>query len=125
MEEELRRLPDSELEVMQALWELEEPICRQAIEEKMAQRRSLAVTTLLTLLTRLADKGYVRIEKDGRRSRYVPLVTRREYQAAQSRRFVEKVCGGSIPAFAGALCASGLSREDLDELRRLLEEDGL
>ncbi len=125
MEEKLRRLPDSELEVMQVLWELEEPICRPAIEEKMAQKRSLAVTTLLTLLTRLAEKGYVRVEKEGRRSRYVPLVTRREYQAAQSRCFVEKVCGGSISAFASALCDSGLSREELAELRRLLEEDKL
>lgn len=124
MEKELRRLPDSELEVMQALWELEPPICRAAVEEKLAQRR-LAVTTLLTLLTRLADKGFVRIEKDGRRSRYVPLVTRKDYQAAQSRRFVQQVCGGSISAFASALCDSGLSREDLDELRRLLEEDAL
>ena len=85
----------------------------------------MAVTTLLTLLTRLADKGFVRIEKDGRRSRYVPLVTRKDYQAAQSRRFVQQVCGGSISAFASALCDSGLSREDLDELRRLLEEDAL
>ena len=124
MEKELRRLPDSELEVMQALWELEEPIYRAAVEEKLAQRR-LAVTTLLTLLTRLADKGFVRIEKDGRRSRYVPLVSRKDYQAAQSRRFVQQVCGGSISAFASALCDSGLSRGDLDELRRLLEEDAL
>ena len=76
MEKEMRRLPDSELEVMQALWELEEPICRAAVEEKLADRKSMAVTTLLTLLTRLADKGFVRIEKDGRRSRYVPLVKR-------------------------------------------------
>lgn len=125
MEKELRRLPDSELEVMQALWELEEPICRAAVEEKLADRKSMAVTTLLTLLTRLSDKGFVRIEKDGRRSRYVPLVTRKDYQAAQSRRFVQQVCGGSISAFASALCDSGLSREDLDELRRLLEEDAL
>lgn len=124
MEKELRRLPDSELEVMQALWELEEPICRAAVEEKLAQRR-LAVTTLLTLLTRLSDKGFVRIEKDGRRSHYVPLVSRKDYQAAQSRRFVQQVCGGSISAFASALCDSGLSREELDELRRLLEEDAL
>ena len=124
MEKELRRLPDSELEVMQALWELEEPICRAAVEEKLEHRR-LAVTTLLTLLTRLSDKGFVRIEKDGRRSRYVPLVSRKDYQAAQSRRFVQQVCGGSISAFASALCDSGLSREELDELRRLLEEDAL
>ncbi len=122
---ETRRLPDSELEVMQALWELEEPIYRNAIAGKMAGRRDLAVTTLLTLLTRLADKGFLRIEKEGRRSRYVPLISRKEYQASQSRRFLDKVCGGSISAFASALCDSGLSREELDELRRLLEEDAL
>ena len=61
----------------------------------------------------------------GRSARYIPLVSREEYLAQQSRRFLEKLCGGSLPAFAAALCDSGLSREELAELRRLLERDEL
>ena len=91
----------------------------------MSKVRPLAQTTLLTLLTRLADKGFVRIEKQGRSSIYTPLVSREDYQARQSRRFVDQLFGGSMSAFASALTASGIPREDLAELRRLLEEGKL
>ena len=125
MEETLKKLPDAELEVMQALWELEAPVPRAAVEAAMAERKPMAQTTLLTLLSRLAEKGFVKVEKQGRSSVYTPLVAREDYQAKQSRRFLDRLFGGSIPAFASALTASGLSKEDLAELRKLLEEDKL
>ena len=51
--------------------------------------------------------------------------TRAEYLAGQSRSFLDKLCGGSLSVFAAALCDSGLSREELDELRALLERNEL
>ena len=120
-----RRLPDAELEVMQALWACTPPVSRTQIDEILQKTHPMAQTTLLTLLTRLAEKGCVRIEKTGRSASYVPLVTREAYLAQQSRRFFEKLCGGSISAFATALCDSGLSREELAQLRELLERDAL
>ena len=125
MDKTIRRLPDAELEVMQAVWACEAPVARADIDAKLKGTHPMALTTLLTVLTRLADKGFVRIEKQGRSARYIPLVRREEYLAQQSRRFLEKLCGGSLPAFAAALCDSGLSREELAELRRLLERDEL
>ena len=125
MNEKKTRLPDGELEVMQALWSLEAPVPRAALEEAMAKVRPLAQTTLLTLLSRLAEKGFVGIEKQGRSSVYTPLVSREDYQAKQSRRFVDQMFGGSMSAFASALTASGIPKEDLEELRRLLEEGKL
>ena len=110
---------------MQVLWGLEAPTPRAALEEAMAKVRPLAQTTLLTLLTRLSEKGFVRIEKQGRSSVYTPLVSREDYQARQSRRFVDQLFGGSMSAFASALTASGIPKEDLAELRRLLEEGKL
>ena len=121
----IRPLPDSELEVMQVLWDAEPPVPRAAVEEEMTKLRPMAQTTILTLLTRLAQKGFIRIEKQGRSSVYVPLISRADYQARQSRRFLDRVFGGSIPAFASALSASGLSREELEELKQLLEEERL
>ncbi len=124
-EKQFRQLPDAELAVMQVLWDLDAPAPRSAVEARVAEIRPMAQTTLLTLLTRLSEKGFVKIEKQGRSSVYTPLVAREAYQARQSRHFLDKVFGGSMSAFASALTASGLSREDLDELRRLLEEDRL
>lgn len=125
MFEKKTKLPDAELEVMQLLWHCEAPVARATVEEEMAKLRPMAQTTLLTLLTRLADKGFVRIEKQGRSSVYTPLVSEADYQARQSKRFVDQLFGGSMSAFASALTASGLSKEDLDELRKMLEEDRL
>lgn len=121
-ERQLPRLPDAELEVMQALWASDTPVPRAQLEERLAQTHPMATTTLLTLLSRLSEKGFVRVDKEGRKSLYAPLVTREDYLAAQSRSFIQKLCGGSLSTFASALCDSGLSKEELEELRELLKE---
>lgn len=125
MKSPIRRLPDTELEVMQALWACTPPAARTDIEEILKNTHPMALTTLLTLLTRLSEKGFIRIEKVSRSARYYPLVTRQEYLAEQSRCFFSKLCGGSLSTFAAALCDSGLTKEELAELRDLLERGKL
>ncbi len=124
MPEPIRRLPDAELEVMQAVWRFSPPVPRAEIERAVGETHPMAQTTLLTLLSRLAEKGFLRIEKRGRGSVYTPLVSEKDYRASQSRRFVDSLFGGSMSALASALCDSGLSRDELDELRRALGRDG-
>ena len=125
MKKPIRRLPDSELAVMQAVWQCTPPVSRADLEEKLLPQYPMAQTTLLTLLSRLAEKGFLSIEKTGRANYYVPTVSRDTYLADQSRRFVEQLCGGSISLFATALCDSGLSKQELDQLSKLLEEGKL
>lgn len=125
MNDTMRRLPDAELEVMQAIWACQAPVARTEIEEILYQTHPMAMTTLLTLLTRLADKGFIVIEKNGRRSYYTPCISQEEYLATQSKTFVEKLCGGSMSTFATALCNSGLTKEELAELRDMLERGTL
>ena len=125
MKDAMRRLPDAELEVMQAVWACKPPVARADVEEILFQTHPMAMTTLLTLLTRLGDKGFLTIEKVGRRSYYTPCVSQEDYLASQSKSFVEKLCGGSISAFATALCSSGLTKEELAQLREMLEEGTL
>ena len=121
----IRKLPDGELEVMQAVWAAPVPCTRNEIRSGLIASREIAETTLLTMLSRLAEKGFLEIHKEGRSSVYSPLIAREDYLASQSNRFFKKLCGGSISALASALCSSGLTKEELDELRRLLEEDAL
>ena len=121
----IRRLPDGELTVMQAVWACEVPATRGEIEKHLPAENTMALTTLLTLLTRLAEKGFLAVEKVGRGNSYTPLITREEYLSAQSRRFVDLLCGGSVSVLASALCRSGLSKEELSQLRQLLEEGDL
>ena len=125
MKEHIRRLPDAEQEVMQAIWACTAPVARTDIEEILFPEHPIAMTTLLTMLTRLAEKGFISIEKQGRRSLYTPLIAQEDYLAAQSKTFFEKLCGRNISTFAAALCDSGLTREEIAELRSLLERDEL
>ena len=125
MKEHIRRLPDAEQEVMQAIWACTAPVARTDIEEILFPEHPMAMTTLLTMLTRLAEKGFISIEKQGRRSLYTPLIAQEDYLAAQSKTFFEKLCGRNITTFAAALCDSGLTREEIAELRSLLERDEL
>ena len=125
MNNNMRRLPDAELEVMQVIWACKPPVARIDIEEILFKTHPMATTTLLTLLTRLSEKGFIRIEKVSRSSRYIPLVRQEDYLSAQSKRFVDKLCGGSISTFATALCNSGLTKEELAELRDMLERGTL
>lgn len=125
MEKDIRRLPDSELELMQIIWDLEPPLSRQDIEERLPPDRPLAPTTVLTFLDRLREKGFLRAEKRGKTNYYTPLVSRREYLARESRGVLDRLFGGSVSAFATALVDGGVSREEIQRLRELLEEGKL
>ena len=118
-------LPDGELEIMQIVWQCEPPVSRSLIEETLGRLKRLAPSTILTFLTRLCDRGFLRAERRGRANLYTPLVSRREYLAKESRRMLDRLYGGSLSAFAVSLCDSGVTKEEVEALRKMLEEDAL
>ena len=122
---ESNTLPDGELEIMQIVWENDPPVSRGTIEEALRARRALAPSTILTFLSRLCGRGFLAVERSGRTNLYTPLVTRKEYLAGESRRMLDRLFGGSLSAFAVSLSDSGVTKEELAELRALLEEDAL
>ncbi len=125
MSRNYRRLPDAELAIMQILWAQETPMSRAEVEQIANRSRPQATTTILTLLSRLAEKGFVSAEKDGRSNLYRAVVSQKDYLAQESRGVLERLFGGSLANFAVALSDGGVSREELEELRRLLEEERL
>lgn len=118
----IRKLPDTELEVMQALWACPSPAARQDMQAILEHTHPMALTTLLTLISRLSEKGFLKIHKDGRSARYIPLISQQDYLASQTSHFLRKLCGGSLATFATALCDSGLTKEEISQLRALLED---
>ena len=58
----MKRLPDSELEIMMIIWNLEAPVQREQIEEKLRETHPIALTTLLS---RLSEKGFLEIRRTG------------------------------------------------------------
>jgi predicted transcriptional regulator len=81
------RLGALERAVMETLWDLTGPaagrpdVTARQVVERLAAKRSLAYTTVLTVLDRLERKGLVRRQRDGRAHRYAPAATREVYAA--------------------------------------------
>lgn len=118
-----KKLSDTELTVMQIIWDKNEPVSRSVIEKELCLDRQLAPSTILTFLTRLCDKGFLSVSHKGRSNLYSPLISRQEYQNSENKSFINRLYKGSMSAFATALCDSDISRDDLEELKRLLEEN--
>ena len=125
MKQEIHRLPDSELELMQAIWQCEPPVSRSDLEAHLSKNRHLAPTTILTFLTRLCEKGFLTVERRGKTNCYTPLISEKDYLAQESRSILNRLYGGSLKAFATALVDSGISKEEIEALRVMLKEGSL
>ena len=115
-----KRLPESELDIMLAVWAAEGEI--SAPEILSALDRPLTASALHSYLKRLEEKGFLSCQKEGKTDRYTPLVSRAEYQHSEGRSILDKLYGGSLSRFAAALYDGGpVEREELQALQELLE----
>ena len=123
MKKLIAHLPDSELAVMQALWRAGRPLTRPEIDAGLAGRKDWTVSTVVALLIRLENRGFVGHEKLGRGYLYRPLVTQEEYLAAESRTLLGTLYGGRPRNFIAALHdADALTPNDIAELEDYLEK---
>ena len=113
-------LYERELEVMEVLWERSSATVaevRDALEDEMAY------TTVLTVLRRLEEKGYVGHEEEGRAHRYHPLIQRQEARESALERLTKKLFQGSPELLLTHLVSNRkLSRAQLRRLRELMDE---
>ena len=126
--EKYRKLPESELAVMQAIWEEwkqddREHISAGRIMEKDSGLSELKLTTVLTLISRLAAKGFLETRKGGRVNYYRPLVDEEVYKQQAAADFVATVYHNDSCGLLCALWDGGtLSGEDVEELRKMIEQ---
>jgi BlaI family penicillinase repressor len=116
----MKRLPDTELEVMKALWATGPDTPRATLEDRLSPF-GWAANTINTYLSRLAEKGFVAVRRAGKSNLYTPLVTREEYLSFDSRAVLDRLYG-SPRNFVAALAREGFVQGELEELRALLEQ---
>lgn len=118
----MKKLPDAELELMLIIWDEKEPVSRIQIEEKMDKDREVVPSTILTLLSRLEERGFVKREKRGKVNYYSALVNKEVYLKETGRNILKKMFGGSLSNFAAALyMGEELSEEDVKELQQFID----
>lgn len=113
------RLSSGELDLMDLLWR-EGPLTLAQAHAKYGVD-SVGYTTMQTRLNRLADKGLA--TKEGRPAEYNAAVPREKIQAGHLDQLISKLAGGSVvPLVAQLMQDRKISRDELDELKRLVSE---
>ena len=116
------RISEAEAVVMQVLWE-EQPLAAEDVVARLRSRNDWAEPTIKTLLNRLLNKGAISARKDGRRYLYAPLIERGDWLLEESSSLLERLFDGRVaPLVAHFSQHRKLSRSDVAELRKLLEE---
>lgn len=117
---ETPKIFDSELRFCEILWS-HEPIKSSELVRLCAEELGWKKSTTYTVLKRLCDKGIFQNENGTVTSR----MTKEEYAAAQSEKFVEDTFGGSLPAFLAAFTKrKKLSETELAEIRDMIHRMG-
>lgn len=118
-----KRLPDTEFSVMKAVWQCSAPVGTHDIIAHLPGDKKWKPQTVLTLLTRLIDKGYLESERRGKERLYTPIISESDYLAVETADFMNRYKGNSISSLVRTFFTSNdVSAEDLAELRHLLEE---
>lgn len=120
----IQKISDAELEIMKIIWGNTEDttLFSYILDSLEEQGRPCQKNTLIVLLSRLVNKGYLNARKTGRKNEYTPLVSETEYQTAQTQHFLDKIYAGSIKGLVSNLIAGDLlTDEEYEELKKLLE----
>ena len=116
------QISEAESVVMDVLW-LRSPLAAEDIVIALADSREWQEPTIKTLLNRLLNKGAISAAKDGRRYLYAPVLQRDAWVQGESESLLQRMFGGRVaPLVAHFSEQRKLSRKDIAELRKLLEE---
>jgi BlaI family penicillinase repressor len=117
-----RRPTDAELEILTVLWSVGPATVRE-VYEVIRRRRPAQYSTVLKFMQIMAEKGLVRRNEKQRAHVYEPAKTREWTQRQLAGDLLERAFSGSAKALlVGALSARKATKEELAEMRKLLEE---
>ncbi len=119
-----KQISDAELEIMKIIWNAQKPLLFAQIMEALARSgNNWQKNTLITLLSRLMQKGYLTAKKQGRKNEYTACISEQEFQSDQTRHFVDRIYEGRVSGLIARLVQSDrLSEEEYAQLRKILEE---
>ena len=123
---EQKKLPDAEFEIMKAIWQMLEPVTSAMVTERLRMTlpaKDWKPQTILTMLTRLEQKAFLRSEKHGKEREYYVLIPQQDYLQIEASSFRQRFSGGRFTGLVKALCdTDDLTAADIAELQSWLDE---
>lgn len=118
-----KKLGEAELEIMQVVWDSGTPVTSSYILKELQGLRKWQLSTLMTSLARLADKGFIHCDRSSGSNLYTSLISEDEYKTGASKHFLEKLYNNSIQNMIATLYSNReIKNSDLEELRAFLDK---
>lgn len=118
----MKKLPEAEQELMMIIWEAKRPVTRIEIEEKMCSGKNVMPSTVLTLLSRLEERGFIVKEKRGKINYYAPIREKGPYLQETGKKVLKNLFGNSLSVFAAALYSGErMSDAEIDKMQNFLD----
>jgi predicted transcriptional regulator len=119
----LGKISEAEMEIMKIIWKKDKQMTTAEILEELPKENSWKTTTVMTLMSRLTEKGILSVTKVGKLNHYFPKISEEEYKAIQTDNFLEDMHKGSVKNFMATLFNSKkISKKDISELKDWLKE---
>ncbi|AEB76017.1 MULTISPECIES: BlaI/MecI/CopY family transcriptional regulator [Clostridium] len=119
----LKKIPDSELEIMKVIWNNDKSVSSKEIIKIMEDKKEWKQTTTLTLLKRLTNKKIISAEKVKTVTYYTAIIDKKSYLEVETSNFFKKLHGNSLKSFITTLHDNNdITDEDLDELEKWIRD---
>ena len=116
-------ISDAELEVLKVLWDAGPSTVRDVATVLRRQRRRLAYNTVLTLLSRLREKGYVASDRRGPAHSFRAIVSRDDLVGSSLAALADRVCeGAASPLMLALVRGRQFSADEIAHFRKLLDD---
>ena len=116
-------ISDAESVVMDVLWHSRVPMSAEDVVAALAGSSDWQEATIKTLLNRLLGKRAITATRDGKRYLYSARLKREDYVHSESKGLIDRLFGGRVAPLVAQFSEAGkLSKKDLAELKRLIEE---
>ena len=121
----VQQISDAELEIMKIVWGNPEKVTlfSYIMDELSARGKPCKKNTLIVILSRLINKGFLSAKKIGRHNEYTTLVSEAEYQTVQTKNFLDKIYEGNAKGLVSNLILGDLlTDEEYEDLKKMLEK---
>ena len=119
----MKKLPDAEFDIMKVVWANEPPITTNIVMQQLGNEREWKAQTVISLMLRLVERGFIRTEKNGKERTYFPLISKEDYLKFETGGFMERFHGNSFASLVATLYdGNKIKDSDLDQLTKWLKE---
>ena len=124
MDKKYKSLPDSELKVMTVIWKNKTKMSTGEILSNIKNETNWKLSTLQIILSRLVDKGFLKIEKIDRFNYYSSLIDSNKYKIYETKNFIKKMYNNSGKKLIASLIEDDemLTDEDIAEIKKMLNK---